>query len=70
MSDKCAFIFNGIIEGKSHPGRFRGSLNVHYDSRCFLPVRIYEATTAKPVTMMLRPARPRPGRGGAGAAPM
>src|SRR6266581_3851581 len=28
--------------------------NAHYDERCFLPIHIYEATSGKPVTMILR----------------
>ena len=35
--------------------------NAHYDSRCFLPIHIYEATTGKPVAVILRPARRRTG---------
>ena len=44
--------------------------HAHYDSRCFLPIHIYEATTGKPVAVILRPGK-TPGRcrGGARAAP-
>jgi len=28
--------------------------NAHYDERCFLPIHIYEATSGKPVAMILR----------------
>ena len=31
--------------------------NAHYDSRCFLPIHIYEATTGKPVAVILRPGK-------------
>jgi hypothetical protein len=31
--------------------------NAHYDSRCFLPIDIYEATTGKPVAIILRPGK-------------
>ena len=31
--------------------------HAHYDSRCFLPIHIYEATTGKPVAMILRPGK-------------
>jgi len=31
--------------------------NAHYDSRCFLPIHIYEATTGKPVAIILRPGK-------------
>jgi hypothetical protein len=31
--------------------------HAHHDSRCFLPIHIYEATTGKPVAMILRPGK-------------
>jgi hypothetical protein len=31
--------------------------HAHYDSRCFLPIHIYEATTGKPVAVVLRPGK-------------
>src|SRR5262249_33047763 len=31
--------------------------NAHYDSRCFLPIHIYEATSGKPVAVILRPGK-------------
>ena len=31
--------------------------NAHYDERCFLPIHIYEATTGKPVAIILRPGK-------------
>jgi hypothetical protein len=31
--------------------------NAHYDSRCFLPIHLYEAITGKPVAVILRPGR-------------
>ncbi len=31
--------------------------HAHYDSRCFLPIHIYEATTGKPVAVILRPGK-------------
>jgi hypothetical protein len=31
--------------------------HAHYDSRCFLPIHVYEATTGKPVAMILRPGK-------------
>jgi hypothetical protein len=31
--------------------------NAHYDSRCFLPMHVYEATTGKPVAVILRPGK-------------
>ena len=44
--------------------------HAHYDSRCFLPIHIYEATTGKPVAVILRPGKTPDGRrGGAGPAP-
>ena len=39
-------------------GRQQLSLfHAHYDSRCFLPIHIYEATTGKPVAVVLRPGK-------------
>ena len=31
--------------------------NAHYDERCFLPIHIYEATSGKPVAVILRPGK-------------
>ena len=31
--------------------------HAHYDSRCFLPIHIYEAITGKPVAVILRPGK-------------
>jgi Transposase DDE domain group 1 len=31
--------------------------NAHHDSRCFMPIHIYEATTGKPVAIFLRPGK-------------
>ncbi len=31
--------------------------NAHHDSRCFMPIHIYEATTGKPVAVFLRPGK-------------
>jgi hypothetical protein len=31
--------------------------NAHYDSRCFLPMHVYEAMTGKPVAVILRPGK-------------
>ncbi len=31
--------------------------HAHYDSRCFLPIHVYEATTSKPVAVILRPGK-------------
>ena len=39
-------------------GRQQLSLfNAHHDSRCFMPIHIYEATTGKPVAVLLRPGK-------------
>jgi hypothetical protein len=39
-------------------GRQQLSLfHAHYDSRCFLPIHIYEAGTGKPVAVFLRPGK-------------
>ena len=31
--------------------------NTHHDNRCFMPIRICEATTGKPVAVFLRPGK-------------
>ena len=31
--------------------------NAHHDSRCFMPIHIYEATIGKPVAVFLRPGK-------------
>ncbi len=46
-------------EDRVHGGQQLSLFNAHYDSRCFLPIHIYEATTGKPVAVILRPARRR-----------
>jgi hypothetical protein len=35
-------------EDRVHRGQQRSLWNAHYDSRCFLPIHIYEATTGVP----------------------
>ena len=40
-----------------HGGQQLALFNAHHDSHCFLPIHIYEATTGKPVAMMLRPGK-------------
>src|SRR5450759_2600111 len=44
-------------EDEVHGGQQLALFNAHYDSRCFLPIHIYEATTGKPVTIFLRPGK-------------
>jgi len=40
-----------------HGGQQLSLFNAHHDSRCFLPIHIYEATTGKPVAVILRPGK-------------
>ncbi len=40
-----------------HGGQQLSLFHAYYDSRCFLPIHIYEATTGKPVAMILRPGK-------------
>ena len=40
-----------------HGGQQLSLWNAHYDNRCFLPIHIYEATTGKPVAVILRPGK-------------
>ena len=44
-------------EDRVHGGQQLALFHAHYDSRCFLPIHIYEATTGKPVAVILRPGR-------------
>jgi hypothetical protein len=48
------------IDDTCDPAHGRQQLAVfhaHYDERCFLPIHVYEATTGKPVAVILRPGR-------------
>jgi hypothetical protein len=40
-----------------HGGQQLALFNAHHDSRCFLPIHIYEAMTGKPVAVILRPGK-------------
>jgi Transposase DDE domain group 1 len=40
-----------------HGGQQLSLWNAHYDSCCFLPIHIYEATSGKPVAVILRPGK-------------
>jgi hypothetical protein len=44
-------------EDRVHGGQQLSLWNAHYDGRCFLPIHIYEATTGKPVAVILRPGK-------------
>jgi Transposase DDE domain group 1 len=44
-------------EDRVHGQQQLSLFNAHYDSRCFLPIHIYEATTGKPVAVILRPGK-------------
>ena len=44
-------------EDRVHGGQQLSLFNAYYDSRCFLPIHIYEATTGKPVAVILRPGK-------------
>jgi hypothetical protein len=44
-------------EDEVHGGQQIALFNAHYDSHCFLPIHIYEATTGKPVAILLRPGK-------------
>ena len=44
-------------EDAVHGGQQLALWNAHYDSRCFLPIHIYEATTGKPVAIIPRPGK-------------
>src|ERR671912_70919 len=44
-------------EDRVHGGQQLSLFHAHYDSRCFLPMHIYEATSGKPVAVILRPGK-------------
>ena len=44
-------------EDRVHGGQHLSLWNADYDSRCFLPIHIYEATSGKPVAVILRPGK-------------
>jgi Transposase DDE domain group 1 len=44
-------------EDRAHGRQQLSLFHAHYDSRCFLPIHIYEATTGKPVAVILRPGK-------------
>ena len=44
-------------EDRVHGQQQLALFNAHYDGRCFLPIHVYEATTGKPVAVILRPGR-------------
>src|SRR3954454_15805424 len=41
----------------AHGGQQLAVFHAHYGERCFLPIHIYEATTGKPVAVILRPGK-------------
>jgi hypothetical protein len=44
-------------EDRVHGQQQLALFNAHYDSRCFLPIHIYEAASGKPVAVILRPGK-------------
>jgi hypothetical protein len=44
-------------EDRVHGGQQLALFHAHYNERCFLPIHIYEATTGKPVAVILRPGK-------------
>jgi hypothetical protein len=44
-------------EDRVHGRQQLSVFHAHYDSRCFLPIHIYEAITGKPVAVILRPGK-------------
>src|SRR5437868_5767362 len=41
----------------AHGRQQLSAFNAHYDERCFLPIHVYEASTGKPVAVILRPGK-------------
>lgn len=44
-------------EDRVHGSQELALFHAHYDGRCFLPTHVYEATTGKPVAVILRPGK-------------
>jgi len=44
-------------EDRVHGHQQLSLFHAYYDSRCFLPIHIYEATSGKPVAVILRPGK-------------
>jgi Transposase DDE domain group 1 len=44
-------------EDRVHGRQQLSAFHAHYDSRCFLPIHIYEAVTGRPVAVILRPGK-------------
>jgi Transposase DDE domain group 1 len=44
-------------EGRVHGRQQLSLFHAHYDSRCFLPIHVYEAGSGKPVAVILRPGK-------------
>ena len=44
-------------EDRVHGGQQLALFHAHYDSHCFLPIHIYEASSGKPVAVILRPGK-------------
>ena len=44
-------------EDRAHGQQQLALFHAHYDSRCFLPIHIYEAASGKPVAVILRPGK-------------
>ena len=44
-------------EDRVHGAQQLALFHAHYDSRCFLPIHVYEAITGKPVAVILRPGK-------------
>src|SRR5919112_1589720 len=44
-------------EDPVHGGQQLALFHAHYDSRCFLPIHVYEAISGKPVAVILRPGK-------------
>src|SRR3954447_14832110 len=44
-------------EDRVHGAQELALFHAHYDGRCFLPIHVYEATTGKPVVVILRPGK-------------
>src|SRR3954454_21923006 len=54
---RCILLDIDDTEDRVHGGQQLSLWNAYYDSRCLLPIHIYEATSGKPVAVILRPGK-------------
>ncbi|HEX6010964.1 MAG TPA: IS1380 family transposase [Geminicoccaceae bacterium] len=54
---RCIVLDIDDTEDRAHGNQELALFHAHYGERCFLPIHVYEATTGKPVAVILRPGK-------------